>query len=488
MGWDINLKVRKYKSLNFKVIVPSIVIIIIVTLLTVVISKFYFDKKFGDYIMIKNQNTVQNILMELSEQYSDNEWNYKNIEKITYNSLDKGIIVALYDKEDKEIMNIEKNSKDKCNRIMNFIKSSMEGKYGSTTSQFEPVYYPLIKRGEKIGEVRVKFYGPIFYMQNELVFLDIVNKIILGIGVLLILASTIMGFIISRSITRPINKLMTKAKYISKGEYDKKIEINTDILEINDLINSINNLSQSIKEQENIRKRLTGDISHELKTPLTNIQSHLEAMIDGIWEPTEERLLSVKEEAERLSSLVSDMQKLNKYDESSIKLKKDNVNISDIICFVIFQFSNLAKSKNIKIEYEKKNINLYCDKDKITQALVNILSNAIRYSNEGSTIFIEEKLKDNKVIISIEDQGIGISEEDLKYVFERFYRADKSRTRATGGTGIGLTIVKSIVSSHGGEVKLESKLGEGSKFTIILPKEDIWLFYGKVILFIMLYK
>ncbi|HAT4107790.1 sensor histidine kinase [Clostridium perfringens] len=467
------MKVRKYKSLNFKVIVPSIVIIIIVTLLTVVISKFYFDKKFGDYIMIKNQNTVQNILMELSEQYSDNEWNYKNIEKITYNSLDKGIIVALYDKEDKEIMNIEKNSKDKCNRIMNFIKSSMEGKYGSTTSQFEPVYYPLIKNGEKIGEVRVKFYGPIFYMQNELVFLDIVNKIILGIGVLLILASTIMGFIISRSITRPINKLMTKAKYISKGEYDKKIEINTDILEINDLINSINNLSQSIKEQENIRKRLTGDISHELKTPLTNIQSHLEAMIDGIWEPTEERLLSVKEEAERLSSLVSDMQKLNKYDESSIKLKKDNVNISDIICFVIFQFSNLAKSRNIKIEYEKKNINLYCDKDKITQALVNILSNAIRYSNEGSTIFIEEKLKDNKVIISIEDQGIGISEEDLKYVFERFYRADKSRTRATGGTGIGLTIVKSIVSSHGGEVKLESKLGEGSKFTIILPKEDI---------------
>lgn len=467
------MKVRKYKSLNFKVIVPSIVIIIIVTLLTVVISKFYFDKKFGDYIMIKNQNTVQNILMELSEQYSDNKWDYKGMEKISYNALDKGIIVALYDKEDKEIMNIEKNSKDKCNRIMNFIKSSMEGKYGSTTSQFEPVYYPLIKSGEKIGEVRVKFYGPIFYMQNELVFLDIVNKIILGIGVLLILASTVIGFIISRSITRPINKLMTKAKYISKGEYDKKIEINTDILEINDLINSINNLSQSIKEQENIRKRLTGDISHELKTPLTNIQSHLEAMIDGIWEPTEERLLSVKEEAERLSSLVSDMQKLNKYDEASIKLKKDNVNISDIICFVIFQFSNLAKSKNIKIEYEKKNINLYCDKDKITQALVNILSNAIRYSNEGSTIFIEEKLKDNKVIISIEDQGIGISEEDLKYVFERFYRADKSRTRATGGTGIGLTIVKSIVSSHGGEVKLESKLGEGSKFTIILPKEKI---------------
>ncbi|EGT3615428.1 HAMP domain-containing protein [Clostridium perfringens] len=464
------MKVRKYKSLNFKVISPFIVVIIIVTLITVFASKFYFDKKFGDYIMIKNQNTVQNILMELDDQYSDGKWNYANIEKISYEALDKGVIVAVYDKEDKEIADIEKNSKDKCNKVMNFIKSSMEGKYGSTTSQFEPIYYPLLKNGEKIGEVRVKFYGPIFYMQNELVFLDIVNKIILSIGVFLILAFTIIGFIISKSITKPINKLMIKAKYISNGDYDKRIDIDTDILEVNDLINSINNLSQSIKEQENIRKRLTGDISHELKTPLTNIQSHLEAMIDGIWEPTEKRLISVKEEAERLTSLVSDMQKLNKYDEASIKLKKDLVNISDVICFVVFQFSNLAKSKKINIEYEKKNIQVYCDKDKITQALVNILSNAIRYSNEGSTVVIEEKLKDDNLSISIEDEGIGISKEDLQYVFERFYRADKSRTRATGGTGIGLTIVKSIVSSHGGEVRVQSELGKGSKFTIILPK------------------
>lgn len=470
MGWDISLKVRRYKSLNFKVIVPSIAIIIITTLLTVFMSKFYFDKKFGDYIMVKNQNTVQNILIDLGEQYSHGNWNYQNLEKISYDALDKGIIVALYDKENQEVIDIEKNSKERCNKVMNFIKRSMEGKYGSTTSQFEPVYYPLIKNGEKIGEVRVKFYGPIFYMQNELVFLNMVNNLILSIGALLILAFTIIGFIISKSITKPINKLMTKAKYISNGDYDKKIDINTDILEINGLINSINNLSQSIKEQESIRKRLTGDISHELKTPLTNIQSHLEAMIDGIWEPTEERLISVKEEAERLTSLVSDMQKLNKYDEYSMKIKKDIVNISDVICFVVFQFSNLAKSKKIKIEYEKKDIKISCDKDKITQALVNILSNAIRYSNEGSTIVIEEKLKDDKLSISIEDQGVGISEEDLPYIFERFYRADKSRTRATGGTGIGLTIVKSIVSSHGGEVKVESELGKGSRFTIILPK------------------
>lgn len=470
MEWGINLKVRRYKTLNFKVIVPSIILIIIVTLITVTISKFYFDKKFGDYIMVKNQDTVQNILMELDEQYSKDKWDYKNVEKITYNALDKGIIVALYDKNGNEIINMEKNSKDKCNRIMNFIKSSMEGKYGSTKTQFQPVYYPLIKNGERIGEVVVKFYGPIFYMENELVFLDIVNKIILGIGLLLILFSTVIGFIISRSITRPIKKLMIKAKYISKGEYDKKIEINTDILEINDLVNSINNLSKSIKEQENIRKRLTGDISHELKTPLTNIQSHLEAMIDGIWEPTEERLISVKEEAERLSTLVSDMQRLNKYDEFSIKLKMSKENLDNIISFVIFQFSNLAKSKNININYESKNISIFCDKDKITQALVNLLSNALRYSNEGSNVFINTHENSKEILISIKDQGIGISEEDLKYIFERFYRADKSRTRTTGGTGIGLTIVNSIVNSHNGEIKVKSKLGKGSEFIIILPK------------------
>ncbi len=470
MGWGINLKVRRYKSLNYKVIVPSVILISITIILAVVFSKYYFDKKFGNYIMVKNQNTVQNILIEISDQYFNGKWDYNNVENIGYNALNKGVIVALSDENGKEIMDIEKNSKDKCNKVMTYIKNSMEGKYGSTTSQFEPIYYPIMKNGEKIGTARVKFYGPIFYMTNELVFLDIVNKMLVGIGGLLILAFIFMGLIISKSITKPIKKLKTKAKYIASGDYDRKLNIETDILEINDLVDSINNLSQNIKEQENIRKRLTGDISHELKTPLTNIQSHLEAMIDGVWEPTEERLASVKEEAERLTCLVSDMQKLNKYDEYSMRLKKVQSNLGDIISFVVFQFSNLAKTKNIEIKYEKKDIEINCDKDKITQALINILSNAIRYSNEGGTIYIDETVEKNKVLISVEDKGIGISEDDLKYVFERFYRADKSRTRATGGTGIGLTIVKSIVSAHGGEIYVKSKLGEGSKFTIILPK------------------
>ncbi len=470
MGWGINLKVRRYKSLNYKVIVPSVILISITIILAVVFSKYYFDKKFGNYIMVKNQNTVQNILIEISDQYFNGKWDYNNVENIGYNALNKGVIVALSDENGKEIMDIEKNSKDKCNKVMTYIKNSMEGKYGSTTSQFEPIYYPIMKNGEKIGTARVKFYGPIFYMTNELVFLDIVNKMLVGIGGLLILAFIFMGLIISKSITKPIKKLKTKAKYIASGDYDRKLNIETDILEINDLVDSINNLSQNIKEQENIRKRLTGDISHELKTPLTNIQSHLEAMIDGVWEPTEERLASVKEEAERLTCLVSDMQKLNKYDEYSMRLKKVQSNLGDIISFVVFQFSNLAKTKNIEIKYEKKDIEINCDKDKITQALINILSNAIRYSNEGGTIEINEIAYENRVLISVEDKGIGISEEDLKYVFERFYRADKSRTRATGGTGIGLTIVKSIVSAHGGEIYVKSKLGEGSKFTIILPK------------------
>ena len=470
MEWDINLKVRKYKSLNHKVIVPSIILITITIILAVSFSKFYFDKKFGNYIMIKNQNTVQNILIEIGDQYFNNQWDYNNLDNIAYNSLNKGIIVALMDKNGDEIMDIEKNSKDECNKIMACIKNSMEGKYGSTTSQFKPIYYPIIKDGEKIGTARVKFYGPIFYMENELVFLDIVNKMLVGIGLLLILSFTFMGLIVSKSITKPIKMLKTKLKYISSGEYDRKLNIETDILEINDLVDSINNLSKNIKEQENIRKRLTGDISHELKTPLTNIQSHLEAMIDGVWEPSEERLASVKEEAERLTSLVGDMQKLNKYDEYSMKIKKVKSNLGEIISFVVFQFSNLAKSKNIEIKYEKKDIEIYCDKDKITQALVNILSNAIRYSNEGGTIDIHEIVEKNRVLISVEDKGIGISEEDLKYIFERFYRADKSRTRTTGGTGIGLTIVKSIVLSHGGEIFVESKLGEGSKFTVVLPK------------------
>ena len=235
------------------------------------------------------------------------------------------------------------------------------------------------------------------------------------------------------------------------------------------LIKSINNLSAKLEEQENLRKRLTTDISHELRTPLTSIQTHLEAMIDGIWEPDTERLNSVNGEVIRLTNLVNQLQNLAKFDSEKSKLNLAKVNVKNLIMNVVYNNQGKALEKNINIECDLESIDSYLDKDKISQVIVNLLSNAIRYTNNGGKIFISSYKENNNLKIQFKDNGIGIPKENIKYIFERFYRVDESRSKNTGGIGVGLTIVKSIIDLHQGTIEVRSELNKGSEFIVILP-------------------
>ena len=219
----------------------------------------------------------------------------------------------------------------------------------------------------------------------------------------------------------------------------------------------------------NIRKNLTSDISHELRTPLTSIQTHLEAMIDGIWEPSKERLNSVNEEVIRLSHLVNQLKNLAKFDSYEDKLNLKNENLTQLIKNIIYNNESYALDKNIRIKYELEDVNANIDKEKISQVIINLISNAIRYTNLNGEILIKLYKKSDFIKIIVKDNGIGIPEESLDYIFERFYRVDKSRCRNTGGTGVGLTICKSIVDLHKGKIEVKSKLNEGSEFIITLP-------------------
>lgn len=468
MEWGISLKEKTLKSLNKKIITPSIITIVVVTLIGIVSFRYYFQKEFDKYIGNKTLIDIEEVIRDISHQYDSNGVRIESVESISMSSLEKGMFISIYDKDNREIWNVETHYEGMCTSMAQSIINNMQGNKNRSDS-FDEYVEPIQVEGEVVGYIKVKYYGPVFYLDNEVELIRVANRIIILMGFLLIVSYAIISLIISRKVESQINNVMLKAKYIADGEYDKEINIDTDIIEINNLSESINSLSQTIKKQEDIRKRLTGDISHELKTPLTNIQSHLEAMIDGIWEPTNSRLVSVKEESERLTGLVLDMQKLNKYDEYSIKLEKEKFNISKVITNILFNFSNTIHKKGLKFVFKENDKVLFADKDKITQALINLISNAIKYSKENGKIEIHIQEYDESIIIKIKDNGIGISNEDLPYIFERFYRTDKSRTRLTGGTGIGLTITKAIVESHGGKVRAVSKLGEWSEFDIILP-------------------
>ena len=309
-------------------------------------------------------------------------------------------------------------------------------------------------------------------MENDIQFFNAANKIIDIIGIISIGSIIIISIIISKSIANPILKVSKMAKLIGEGNYKKEVSYKSNIREIDDLISSINKLSNELKEQENLRKQLTEDIAHELRTPLTSIIGHLDTIIAGVWQPTNERLISINEEVIRITNLVDKLRKLAKFDKEKNNLNKEIVDLKKYIKSIAYNYEGKALEKNIIIKYKLEDIKALIDKEKFAQVIINILANAIKYNNGNNEIYISSFKKDDNIVISIKDYGVGIAKSEQKNIFERFYRVDKSRGANEKGMGVGLTIAKSIVNAHGGEIKVYSEINKGSEFIITLPNEE----------------
>lgn len=322
----------------------------------------------------------------------------------------------------------------------------------------------------KINKESLERYN-ITYLKD--LFIKDIRNMIIGISLLMIIVVISISIFISQKISKPIIVVSKMTDSLKRGGYDQTLEYESSIVEIDNLVNSINDLSKELYNMEKLRKRLTSDISHELRTPLTSIQTHLEAMIDGIWEPTEERLISVNEEVIRISHLVDELKNLAKYDSDKNKLNISEVDLEQLIKNIIYNNESFALEKNIKIEYNLEKIKAHIDKEKISQVIVNLISNAIRYTNCNcerlGKIIIRLYKEENLIKISVKDNGIGIPKKSLDYIFERFYRVDKSRCRNTGGTGVGLTICKSIINLHNGNIEVKSEVNKGSEFIVSIP-------------------
>ena len=322
----------------------------------------------------------------------------------------------------------------------------------------------------KINKESLERYN-ITYLKD--LFIKDIRNMIIGISLLMIIVVISISIFISQKISKPIIVVSKMTDSLKRGGYDQTLEYESSIVEIDNLVNSINDLSKELYNMEKLRKRLTSDISHELRTPLTSIQTHLEAMIDGIWEPTEERLISVNEEVIRISHLVDELKNLAKYDSDKNKLNISEVDLEQLIKNIIYNNESFALEKNIKIEYNLEKIKAHIDKEKISQVIVNLISNAIGYTNCNcerlGKIIIRLYKEENLIKISVKDNGIGIPKKSLDYIFERFYRVDKSRCRNTGGTGVGLTICKSIIDLHNGNIEVKSEVNKGSEFIVSIP-------------------
>lgn len=298
-----------------------------------------------------------------------------------------------------------------------------------------------------------------------------INTVILVVSIFAIVVGAVFIYINSLRVSRPIKKMEEAAKKLALGKKVDDIKITTKD-EIGQLSNTFNYMKRQLNAIERMRREFIASISHDLRTPLTSIIGFLEAMLDGLIKPKDYNryLKSMRDEALRLGRLTEDILESASIQSVNTKLKKEYFNVYNLITDITNSTSSNDRDKETHINVDcPKDLRVFADIDRLKQILINLVSNSIKYSKESVNIFITVKENKDKIVFSVKDNGMGISPEELPFIFDKFYRVDKSR-QTNGGTGLGLNIVKDLVELHGGSIYAQSQINEWTEFTFELPK------------------
>jgi len=293
-------------------------------------------------------------------------------------------------------------------------------------------------------------------------------------------AAIIASLVISRRVVGLVQKMMAISQRVAEGEYQERLSISGNVQtgqldELDQLALSFNQMADRLEKTETMRRQLIGDVSHELRTPLTAIKGYMEGLIDGVLTPAPETYQQVYAEADRLQRLVNDLQELSRVEAGAFSLKLDPLPVDGLVASVTAYLGRQFEEKGIRLEtaLQPGLPPVLADRDRILQVLTNLVGNALQYTQPGGSVTILAEREKNEVVITIKDTGIGIAASQLPHIFDRFYRADKSRARASGGSGIGLTIAQALVKAHHGRIWAESPgEGQGSVFHFSLPVKE----------------
>jgi signal transduction histidine kinase len=357
----------------------------------------------------------------------------------------------------------------------------------------EPVAFISPLRGAPVGIVYTNPLGPADDPQRA-AFLASINRALLLAAGVAGLAAVLLTVGLSRPILGPVEALTAAARRMERGDLSQRVEVQSDD-EIGELARAFNAMTAGLTRLEELRRNMVSDVAHELRTPLSNICGYLEAVQDGVVEPKREVTDSLYEEAMLLSRLVDDLQELALAEAGQLRLERRPVAPADLVNRAMEAARAQAAAKGVALQVDlPADLPLVdVDHQRIGQVLGNLLSNALTHTPSGGKIIVAARrcseappearpeqgrrvdeglvkgAKDSEVEVSVSDTGEGIPPEHLPYIFERFYRADKSRSRATGGTGLGLSIAKQLVEAHSGRISVESQMGQGTTFTFTLP-------------------
>ncbi len=278
-----------------------------------------------------------------------------------------------------------------------------------------------------------------------------------------------LSYLVAKRITQPLTQMEAVTQKVASGHLEERLP-SSDIPELHNLAISFNRMAANLEGVEQRRRDLISDLTHELRTPLTIVEGYLEGLADGTIEPSVETYQRLVRETARLRRLVNDLQELSQAEAGYLPIRTQMLDVRPLLDAVVQKFSDQVTEEGpvLQLDYPEDLLPAFADPERVEQILMNLLGNALRYTSEG-TITVRAWGNMDKLWIEVADTGQGIAEDELPYIFDRFWRSDRSRDRHSGGTGIGLAISRRLVELQGGTVEVESKLGQGSKFRFSLP-------------------
>jgi len=309
--------------------------------------------------------------------------------------------------------------------------------------------------------------------QAEQNFINRVNRAVIFAGLIAGVVALLLGFMVFRGITAPLDKLTTAADAVAAGDLSQRVEIHSGD-EIAKLGTAFNSMAANLQQSEQVRKEMTADIAHELRTPLSVIQGNLEAVLDGVYPADAEHIQPALDQAQLLARLVEDLRTLALAEAGQLTLDCQSIDAAELVKRVVASFGPKAAAKHVMLTVDAPPSlpHIRADGQRIAQVLTNLLGNALRYTPQDGRVDVRLKTEKQSVIIAVGDTGPGIARDDLPRIFDRFYRADKSRARDAqdaGGSGLGLAIARSIIEAHGGHIWAESETSQGTTVMFTLP-------------------